>query len=51
MKYARVERERRWLLAGMPSAVSDLEPSRIIDHYLDGTRMRLREVRGRDVTP
>ena len=48
MKYARVERERRWLLAGMPSAVSDLEPSRIIDHYLDGTRMRLREVTSPD---
>ena len=43
-KYARIERERRFLLAGPPppSAVS---ASRLItDRYLPGTRLRLRRV-------
>jgi CYTH domain-containing protein len=42
LKYAQVERERRWLLATVP----DLEgaPMRIADWYLVGTRLRLREM-------
>jgi CYTH domain-containing protein len=41
-KYARVERERRFLLAG-PPAPSSVTVSRVItDRYLTGTRLRLR---------
>ena len=42
LKYAHVERERRWLLATVP----ELTGSRmeITDQYLVGTRLRLREV-------
>ena len=41
-QYARVERERRFLLAAPPSEVA--APRRIIDRYLTGTRLRLRRV-------
>ncbi|MCW2869944.1 hypothetical protein [Actinacidiphila oryziradicis] len=41
-KYARVERERRFLLAGMPAGAEAVGVRRIIDHYLTGTRLRLR---------
>jgi NAD(P)-dependent dehydrogenase (short-subunit alcohol dehydrogenase family)/CYTH domain-containing protein len=44
VKYADVERERRWLLDGIPSAATGLTPTRIVDRYLDGLRMRLREM-------
>ncbi len=48
LKYAVVERERRYLLAKLPEGVtSTLE---ISDRYVTGTRLRLREVRGRDGT-
>lgn len=41
-KYARVERERRFLLAG-PPAPSSVTVTRVItDRYLTGTRLRLR---------
>jgi len=42
LKYAHVERERRWLLATLP----ELEgiPTEITDRYLVGTRLRLRQV-------
>ncbi|MGH3306463.1 MAG: hypothetical protein ACRDOX_02155, partial [Nocardioides sp.] len=42
LKYAHVERERRWLLATVP----ELTGSRmeITDQYLVGSRLRLREV-------
>ena len=44
-KYARVEEERRFLLVKMPA---DLDPDdsfvRIIDHYIEGTRLRLRRM-------
>jgi CYTH domain-containing protein len=41
-KYARVERERRFLLAG-PPAPSSVTVSRVMtDRYLTGTRLRLR---------
>jgi CYTH domain-containing protein len=43
-KYARLERERRFLLAGPPSASSVTASRRIIDRYLPGTRLRLRRV-------
>ena len=46
LKYAIVERERRFLVADMPDGV--VEVRQILDHYLDGTRLRLREVVGAD---
>lgn len=41
-KYAHVERERRWLLAGVPELEGT--PAAITDRYLVGTRLRLREM-------
>jgi CYTH domain-containing protein len=41
-KYARVERERRFLLAGPPAPSSVTVTRRITDRYLAGTRLRLR---------
>ncbi|MFE7869619.1 hypothetical protein ACFUYE_04635 [Micromonospora humida] len=41
-KYARVERERRFLLAGPPPPATVTAGRRITDRYLDGTRLRLR---------
>ncbi len=45
-KYARVERERRFLLRELPPGlrVSDAH-TQITDNYLTGTRLRLRKVR------
>jgi CYTH domain-containing protein len=43
--YARVERERRFLLAEFPRAAQVVRVRRIIDHYIDGTNLRLREQR------
>jgi CYTH domain-containing protein len=43
-KYARVERERRFLLAGPPPALAVTDSRRITDRYLPGTRLRLRRV-------
>lgn len=48
LKYAVVERERRYLLARLPDGVTSTRE--IIDRYVDGTRLRLREVRGEDGT-
>lgn len=48
LKYAVVERERRYLLASLPTGVEDT--SQIVDHYVIGTRLRLREVRREDGT-
>ena len=42
LKYAHVERERRWLLATLPELSG--APMAITDQYLVGTRLRLREV-------
>ncbi|WP_017932791.1 hypothetical protein [Nocardioides sp. Iso805N] len=42
LKYAHLETERRFLLGGLPDGVVGV--SDIVDHYLDGTRLRLREV-------
>jgi CYTH domain-containing protein len=43
-KYARVERERRFLLASPPSPSAVTATRRITDRYLPGTRLRLRRV-------
>jgi CYTH domain-containing protein len=42
LKYAVVERERRFLVSKLPDAAH--ERRRIVDRYLTGTRLRLREV-------
>src|SRR5688500_12932391 len=43
-KYAQHEYERRWLLPALPSGVDPAQPwARITDHYLEGTRFRVRE--------
>ncbi|WP_225850807.1 hypothetical protein [Streptomyces sp. HPF1205] len=47
-KYARIERERRFLLAGPPPASAVTATRRITDRYLPGTRLRLRRVEGPD---
>jgi CYTH domain-containing protein len=43
-KYARVEIERRFLLAGVPEDVEVIAVDEIHDRYLDGTRLRLRRM-------
>lgn len=42
MKYAVVESERRFLVRSLPGPVE--RTSEIVDRYLEGTRLRLREV-------
>jgi CYTH domain-containing protein len=42
LKYAHVETERRFLLRAVPDGVASV--SDIADRYIDGTRLRLREV-------
>src|SRR6187402_3648159 len=45
-KYARVERERRYLLRDLPEGVTRADPHlQITDNYITGTRLRLRKVR------
>lgn len=48
LKYAVVERERRFLLACLPDGV--VSTKEIVDRYVTGTRLRLREVREADGT-
>ena len=48
LKYAVVERERRYLLASLPDGVTSTRE--ISDRYVSGTRLRLREVREGDGT-
>src|SRR6478609_3730832 len=43
-KYARIERERRFLLAGPPLPMAVAGRRRITDRYLPGTRLRLRRI-------
>jgi CYTH domain-containing protein len=43
-KYARVEIERRFLLAGVPDDADVVAVNEIDDRYLDGTRLRLRRM-------
>jgi CYTH domain-containing protein len=45
-KYARVERERRYLLRELPPGLKLSDPhTQITDNYVTGTRLRLRKVR------
>ncbi|HEY6119826.1 MAG TPA: hypothetical protein VIV66_07705 [Pyrinomonadaceae bacterium] len=45
-KYARLERERRYLLADLPEGLTRIDPHlQITDNYITGTRLRLRKVR------
>lgn len=45
-KYARVERERRYLLQDLPQGLTRADPHlQITDNYLTGTRLRLRKMR------
>lgn len=45
-RYARVERERRFLLAGLPPGLRVNDPhAQIFDNYITGTRLRLRKIR------
>jgi CYTH domain-containing protein len=48
LKYAVVERERRYLVASVPEGVTGSKE--ILDRYVTGTRLRLREVREADGT-
>lgn len=43
LKYARIERERRFLLAGLPNGMQIVCTRRITDRYIDGTALRLRQ--------
>jgi CYTH domain-containing protein len=46
MKYARVERERRYLLRELPPGLRVNDPhTQIFDNYITGTRLRLRKIR------
>lgn len=45
-KYARLERERRYLLRDLPEGLKRTDPHlQITDNYITGTRLRLRKVR------
>jgi len=45
-KYARVERERRYLLQDLPEGLSRVDDHlQITDNYITGTRLRIRKVR------
>lgn len=48
LKYAVVERERRYLVSAVPEGV--VATVQISDRYIDGTRLRLREVVAADGT-
>lgn len=41
-KYARIERERRFLMPAFPGDVAVVRTRRIVDRYLDATSLRLR---------
>jgi CYTH domain-containing protein len=41
-KYAKIERERRFLLAQFPSDATVVRNRRITDNYIEGTTLRLR---------
>lgn len=45
-KYARIERERRYLLSDLPDGITRADPHlQITDNYITGSRLRLRKVR------
>jgi CYTH domain-containing protein len=45
-KYSLIERERRFLLGGLPADERPAVARKIVDHYLPGTTLRLRWVHG-----
>jgi CYTH domain-containing protein len=47
-KYARIERERRFLLAGLLPGERPIRIREIVDHYVTGTSLRLRHLHGPD---
>jgi len=45
-KYARIERERRYLLQDLPEGLARTDPHlQITDNYITGTRLRIRKIR------
>ena len=45
-KYARIERERRYLLRDLPEGLTRADPHlQITDNYITGTRLRIRKTR------
>src|SRR6187549_3604553 len=45
-RYARIERERRYLLRDLPEGLTRADPHlQITDNYITGTRLRIRKVR------
>src|ERR1041384_5427949 len=45
-KYARIERERRYLLRDLPEGITRADPHvQITDNYITGTHLRIRKVR------
>jgi hypothetical protein len=51
-KYAQIERERRFLLAGLPAALEGrVDYHLIVDRYLPETMLRLRRIEMADGTP
>jgi len=45
-KYARIERERRYLLQDLPEGLTRTDPHlQITDNYITGTRLRIRKIR------
>ena len=45
-RYARIERERRYLLRDLPEGLTRADPHvQITDNYITGTRLRLRKIR------
>ena len=45
-RYARVERERRYLLRDLPEGMTRADPHlQVTDNYITGTRLRIRKVR------
>lgn len=50
LRYARVERERRWLLGSIPDLPDGAQTQVIADRYVRGTRLRLRQVTDADGT-
>lgn len=48
LKYTQIERERRFLVTRFPTDATVVRVRHITDHYIDGTRLRLREQRDDD---